>query len=274
MSRGVRTGLADLYCSVFHVKHSLPGTDGGAMMFHVKPKHDIPSAERVADALTEARVKVTSVRVHQLVQHAELVLRANERLNLTRIIGADDVTNLHIVDSLAFLPLVPPMSEPVLDLGAGAGYPGIPLAIMGLDVVLCESIQKKASFLQETVDTLDLPVRVVAARAEELAAQEPASYGTVVARAVAGIGPLLELAAPLLQDGGALVALKGRPAEEELSRACRVAALTGFEPIMQQEYELPRGEQRCVLIYRKTRPAKVVLPRRPGLAQRQPLGGT
>lgn len=240
-------------------------------MFHVKPSPDI-SVERVTSALADVGLCVTPPQAQLLGRHAALMLEVNESLNLTRIVDAEDVIFLHIVDSLAFVPLVGDLEAPILDVGSGAGYPGIPLAIMGFDVVLCESVKKKAAFLAHVVDVLGLATRIEPLRAEELATLERQSFGTVVSRAVSALGSLEELAAPLLREGGTLAALKGVPTPEEVSQARRVAALVGLTPKPSRSYTLPRGERRMLFAFEKTGSPRIDLPRRPGMAQRQPLG--
>lgn len=241
-------------------------------MFHVKPFHTHFTPDEVTVALSQAGVQASPDQASKLAAHAELVLKLNERLNLTRIVDHEDVLVLHIVDSLAFVPLIGPLRGNVLDIGSGAGFPGIPLAIMGHSVSLCESIRKKAAALEEIVGALALTVTVFPRRAEELAASSPAAFDVVTARAVSGLGALIELAAPLLSQGGRLVALKGMPEAQETERADRVAEICGMSLVSMVRYELPRGEARTVFEYRKVARAKIELPRRPGLAQRAPLG--
>lgn len=243
-------------------------------MFHVK--HVTESLELNPAAVTEAcgraGVVVSPEQSATMVGHAALVVEANSRMNLTRLTSAHDVLNLHIVDSVAFLPYVAPLTGRVIDIGSGAGYPGIPLAILGADATLCESVKKKAAFLEMVVRELHLSCSVQPVRAEELATARPADADVVVARAVTSIAALVELAAPLLRVGGRLIALKGVPREEERDQSARAAALCGMRERSCDAYALPAGEQRTVLVFEKVGKPAIALPRRPGTAQRQPLG--
>lgn len=243
-------------------------------MFHVKHPNDsfelCPA--NVADAVRSVGVAVTLAQADLLLRHAELVLEANQYMNLTRITAAQAVLSLHIVDSLAFLPHVEPLTGRVVDIGSGAGYPGVPLAILGSEMILCESVKKKAAFLESASAALGLGATVRPLRAEELAGVSPGSANTVIARAVSATGALLELAAPLLQAAGRLIALKGTPDDEELERAARVAKLCGMTESTRASYVLPTGEQRTVLVFEKSGEPLLPLPRRPGAAQREPLG--
>lgn len=241
-------------------------------MFHVK---HLPSQPIEPDAVTASLgrigITVSPLQAGMLAAHANLVLEANEQLNLTRITEPRAVLALHIVDSLAFLPLAGPLTGRIVDIGSGAGFPGIPLAILGYDVVLCESVRKKAAFLESTVEALELPIRVAPLRAEEMAASEPASAEVVIARAVSSLAALVELAAPLLRKGGRLLALKGSPAEAEIEEAQLAAGICGLEAAAGCSYELPTGEARSLFIYTKIAQPRLKLPRRPGMAQRHPL---
>jgi 16S rRNA (guanine527-N7)-methyltransferase len=240
-------------------------------MFHVKHHANI-EPEAVRAALKGVGVCVTTAQCRLLAAHAELVLDANARMNLTRITEPDEVIQLHIVDSLAYLPLLTPLQSPIVDIGSGAGFPGIPLAALGHEVALCESVRKKAEFLAEAVTELGLECRVLPLRAEELAMEAPAAYRTVTARAVSALGALVELAAPLLGAGGRLVALKGQPSAEELMHAEGAAAICGMSLVVSQEYQLPTGQARSVFCYERAGRPSIKLPRRPGMAQRRPLG--
>ncbi|MDO8846945.1 MAG: 16S rRNA (guanine(527)-N(7))-methyltransferase RsmG [Coriobacteriia bacterium] len=239
-------------------------------------KHEDPAAgievPRVMAVLQSCGVELTTEQATLLARHAELVLEANQHINLTRITAPEDVMRLHLADSLMFVNLVEPLRGPILDVGSGAGYPGIPLAIMGYDVQLCESVKKKAAFLAGSVQSLNLPVQVHAVRAEELAATAPGQYNTVVFRAVSSLASLVELASPLLRDGARAIALKAAVTEDERRAGARAGSLCGMKPVDERRYTLPSGENRTVLVYERTGSASTRLPRRPGLAQNHPLG--
>jgi 16S rRNA (guanine527-N7)-methyltransferase len=145
--------------------------------------------------------------------------------------------------------------------------------IHGLEGVLCESSKKKAAFLREWLKQTDLPVSVYDDRAEALANDSAGAAALVVARGVTQLAALVELASPLLRFGGRLIALKSDPAKDEVDAGARAAAIVGLEPIARHDYTLPDGcERRCLIVYRKTGDSAVKLPRRPGQAQRRPMG--
>jgi len=208
-----------------------------------------------------------------LLRHLELVYETNQALNLTAIPRGDAVP-MHVLDSLSSLPFVASAPDGRLaDLGSGAGFPGIPLAIMtGREVALVESVRKKATFLERVSEDLCLKATVHAVRAEELAQQQSGAFSVVTARALSALPSIVELAAPLLGAGGLLVCLKGEPTDEELSRGDRVALKCGMKRTAAQSVSVPGvSGARTLVVYAKTGTPSVKLPRRNGMAQRQPL---
>jgi 16S rRNA (guanine527-N7)-methyltransferase len=184
-----------------------------------------------------------------------------------------EVENVHIADSLVGLE-VPAVKEAarIVDLGSGAGPPGLVLAIARpeAEVVLVESVGKKCAWLERTVSTLGLEnVRVVCARAEELE-EEP--FDVVTARALASLPVLCEYAAPLLREGGALVAWKGAVDAREDADGLHAAAVLGLEREEVRAVEPYPGSQRRTLhVFRKVSPTPEGYPRRPGMAAKRPL---
>jgi 16S rRNA (guanine527-N7)-methyltransferase len=195
-------------------------------------------------------------------------------MNLTRIVDPVEVAALHVVDSLMARAAVDSAPLGVMcDIGAGAGYPGIPLGIVNKRcTVLLESTKKKAAFLTEMVSGLGLGMAVAPVRVEEYAATGEPGCAVAVARAVSALPSLVELAAPLLAGGGLLVAMKGSVSEEELSRGRLAAVICGLKEDGITRYSLPgRDERRALVVYRKVGAPTTQLPRRSGMAQHQPL---
>ncbi len=245
-------------------------------MFHVKHSDDNGqlSVLQVQAMLAAAGVSASDVQVEALTRHGNWVLHANNAINLTAVDQPESFVRLHIVDSLLPLRMLDEPLGETLDIGTGAGYPGIPWAILGTRMVLCEATKKKAALLEHWVEELPVWADVVPLRAEEYSLHAGARFDTVVARAVSALPSLLELASPLLRPGGRLVAMKGTPSREEVSHAQRAAGILAMGLMMMKEYALPLGgERRTLCVYRKISEPRVILPRRPGLAQRQPFGG-
>jgi 16S rRNA (guanine527-N7)-methyltransferase len=184
-----------------------------------------------------------------------------------------EVENVHIADSLVGLE-VPAVGEAarIVDLGSGAGLPGLVLAIARpeAEVVLVESVGKKCAWLERTVSALGLEnVRVVCARAEELD-EEP--FDVVTARALASLAVLCEYAAPLLREGGSLVAWKGAVDAREDADGLHAARVLGLEREEVRAVEPYPGSQRRTLhVFRKVSPTPAGYPRRPGMAAKRPV---
>jgi 16S rRNA (guanine527-N7)-methyltransferase len=241
--------------------------------FHVKRTE----LERsLTDYLGLMDIRLQAAEIALLIRHLELVLEANRRMNLTRVVEPEAALRLHTADSLSALEdtvTAPP--GPLLDLGSGAGFPGIPLAVCSeRSVVLLDSVGKKVRELRRMVSALGLQDLVTAksGRAEALAREHSAPFSVITARAVSELPALVELASPLLSNGGILVCLKGSPSGEEVSRGDSVARIVGMQREYQRSFELPeQAGHRTVVCYRKIAGPKVKLPRREGLAQRAPL---
>lgn len=248
-------------------------------MFHVKPseEHRSPptplSWASIQNALESIGLQATSEECRDLARHAAMVIEVNREFNLTRISEPVDFERLHVLDSSSVVPSV--LAAPagvVADLGSGSGYPGIVVAILTRQpTVLVESVKKKANFLNSCVSELDLDATVFADRAESLAQERAGGFACVTARALASLPSLVELAAPLLVDGGRLVAMKARPSDEELASGREAAHVCGMKEIEQVAVRVSSDQQRILVIYERIGPAKVPLPRRIGLAQRSPL---
>ena len=161
------------------------------------------------------------------------------------------------------------------DMGTGAGFPGIPLGIMtGASGLLLDSVGKKVSAVNEFIGALGLSnLSAVHIRVEDLDRSLLGSFDFVFARAVAQANVLLEYATPLLGMGGRVVLEKGRPEEAEIVAADSAARLCGLIPVSRETFELPNGlGHREILIYEKHGRSRVKLPRKAGVAKREPLG--
>jgi 16S rRNA (guanine527-N7)-methyltransferase len=208
--------------------------------------------------------------------YVRLLLEANARLNLTRVVEPDAVARLHLLDSLAALPLLPESVGRALDLGSGGGVPGIVLALARPSVrwTLVDSVRKKADALRSFVEVLGLAnVEVLAERAE-LLGRGPSreSFDLVAARACAALPVLAEYALPLLRVGGTLVAWKGQMSADELAAGAVASATLGGGAPEERPTGIPAlGDHRFVLV-EKLRPTDARWPRRPGEPARRPLG--
>lgn len=211
-----------------------------------------------------------------LDKHLELVIEENKVTNLTRIVDWESAQVLHVEDSLAGLPEVEEALEgPYLDMGSGAGFPGIPLAIMtGRETLLADSVGKKTRALDSFAAELGIDdiVSTYHGRIEDLALQQPNHFSLVTARALSSLASLLELASPLLAKGGRLVCYKAHSESEELEHAREIARKLGMEFVSSRGFTLSDGEtSRAIIVFRKRCNPSMKLPRRVGMAQKKPF---
>lgn len=197
--------------------------------------------------------------------------------SLSSVLDPTEAADVHLRDSLSALGLAPVReARSVVDIGSGAGYPGIPLAMAlpGAAVTLLDSVGKKARFAGEAAARLGLEnVEAVAMRSEELAAAEGReAFDLALARAVAPLSVLAELASPLLAEGGTLVAWKGEREPEEEARVGRLGTRLAIEPAgLFSVVPFEGSRPRHLYLLSKAGPTPEGLPRRPGMARKRPL---
>lgn len=203
--------------------------------------------------------------------YTDYLLEVNSHTNLTTITNPEEIEVKHFKDSLTVLDYIKE-DDRVLDLGAGAGFPGIPLRIeKDFDLTLIDSVNKKVNFMNETIEKLGLSkARAIHTRAEDFAKDNREGFNVVVSRAVANMSTLAELCLPLVKVGGLFIALKGPKADEEVKLAKNALETLGGEVIKMDEFDL-EGNERCNVIVRKVRSCKKTYPRGQNLPKRKPL---
>jgi 16S rRNA (guanine527-N7)-methyltransferase len=209
--------------------------------------------------------------------YIRLLLEANKTINLTSITDPAEIRQKHFTDSLALLEdMAVPHGAHLLDVGSGAGFPGVPLAIARPDlcITLLDGTAKKARFLEALAEELKLPLRVVCVRAEE-AAHTPAlreQFDLVVSRAVAALPLLCELCLPFVKLGGTFVSYKGtaEKAHEELAAAKQGIILLGGTVTQVQTQALSYGERTRIFIAKKSETPSIY-PRTHGAMRKKPL---
>ena len=226
----------------------------------------------------EAGIPLTAEQVGQFSVYNEMLLDWNTRMNLTALTAPEDVAVKHIIDSLtAYDAALFDGARTLIDVGTGAGLPGIPLAVYAphLTVTLLDSLNKRVRFLMEVTAAMGLPnVRCIHARAEEAArtAEHRAAYDIAVSRAVARLPVLLEYTLPFVRVGGTLLALKGRAYAEEQKEARRAAEVLGGGRITARTVRLPGlDDVRAMLTVTKERQTPAAYPRGGGAPTRRPI---
>ena len=183
--------------------------------------------------------------VPQLETYASLLLEKNKVMNLTAITEPQDVATLHLLDCAALLGHIAPEGKRVIDVGTGAGFPGMVLAILApaAHFTLLDSLGKRVDFLQEVCRALHLQnVTCVHARAEEFAGAHRESYDVAVSRAVAQLNVLCELTLPLVKVGGRFAAMKSVSSDEEIRAARSAAAQLGGHIAASTDYTVPETD--------------------------------
>ena len=207
-----------------------------------------------------------------------LELLETERASVSSVTEPDRAWRVHVADSLTGLGFETLREAPTIaDIGSGAGFPGLVLAVAlpGSQVDLVESVGRKCDFIQRAIDAARIAnARVINARSEDLAAGEGReAYAAVTARAVGRLSTLAELASPLLEDGGVLVAWKGkRDAEEEAQLKNASATLAMRPEEIRHVGPFAGSEHRHLHLIRKAAPTPQKLPRRAGMAKKRPYG--
>lgn len=209
-------------------------------------------------------------------RYLDSILEANKVTNLTRITDGEQARLLHIEDSLVGLPEVNEAPTGLYgDLGSGGGFPGVPLALAtGRKTLLVDSVKKKMAIVQSALDDLSLSEQISTSseRIEDLPLEYKEKFAVLTARALSKLVSLIELASPLLKNGGRLVCYKAQLSSEELEEALAVQDLVGMKMISQREICLSDGETtRSIVVFEKIGKSRIKLPRRIGLAQKQPL---
>ncbi|BAL01840.1 methyltransferase GidB [Oscillibacter valericigenes Sjm18-20] len=180
--------------------------------------------------------------IPSLLRYATLLEEKNKVMNLTAIKDPDEVARLHFLDSAALLKLMDFRGRTVVDVGTGAGFPGLPIRILepSARVTLLDSLGKRVAFLQEICEDLGLSdVTCVHARAEEFAAEHRESFDVAVSRAVASLPLLAELCLPLVKLEGKFVAMKSVDSGEELNTAAKAIEILGGRVAEVRDYAIP-----------------------------------
>lgn len=231
----------------------------------------------------EYGVALDSTALDKFTRYAELLVEWNQKMNLTAITDSTGIVVKHFADSLAAVPLLPQKEGfSLIDVGTGAGFPGIPFAIARPDMqlTLLDSLNKRLVFLEEVCRELEIPVQRIHARAEE-GGRKPElreQFDVATARAVAGLPVLLEYCLPFVKQGGCFVALKGPDSDEEHRASERALSRLGGKTDAVHKLLLPKTpidgieqQERRIFVFRKTAPTPSAYPRASAKISKAPL---
>ena len=234
--------------------------------------------ENFYSLLDQQNINLTDQQKFQFERYFELLVEWNQKINLTAITEKEEVYLKHFYDSIA--PILQGLIEnqeiKLLDIGAGAGFPSLPMKILypQLDVTIIDSLNKRINFLQLLAEELDLEgVHFYHGRAEDFAQDKHfrAQFDIVTARAVARMQVLSELTIPYLKVGGKLLALKASNAPEELTEAKNALNLLFSKVEDNISYTLPNGDPRYITIVEKKKETPNKYPRKAGMPNKRPL---
>ncbi len=232
------------------------------------------------EQITEGQVLLTDVQLAQFEQYYDGLIEKNKVMNLTAITEREDVILKHFIDSLALAGYVKLWEKEykIIDVGTGAGFPGIPLKIAfpNLQVTLFDSLNKRIKFLQEMIDTLKLKeITAVHGRAEEGARDKNMreKYDFAVSRAVANMAVLSEYCIPFVKVGGYFIPYKTGTVEEEITQGKKAIQILGGKIEKTEKLMLPDSDiSRSFVFIKKEKQTPKAYPRKAGTASKQPLG--
>ena len=231
--------------------------------------------EFIRDGINFLGYEISEEQLDSLLRYSELLLSWNEKINLTAIREPREVAVKHFADSLTGLSLLPENAR-VIDVGAGAGFPSLPLKIMrdDISVTMLDSLNKRVSFLNEVISVLGLKkTAAIHARAEELAKKNGReSYDVCVSRAVARLCVLSEYCLPYVKIGGSFLAYKGPEVGGELEEAKAAIAALGGEVADIKRYNLPASDiTHSIIVIKKIRQTPTKYPRNSGKISKSPI---
>lgn len=230
--------------------------------------------------LEELHISLNDNQLKQFMAYYELLVEYNHVMNLTAITEFDDVMKKHFVDSLSLVKIFGndvTGDVSLIDVGTGAGFPGIPLKIAfpDLKVTLLDSLNKRVNFLQTVIDELGLAnIKAIHGRAEDFAkkGQLREQYDLCVSRAVANLSTLSEYCLPYVKVGGFFIPYKSEKIEEEKAAAEHAVSILGGKIERQVEFTLPSSDiYRNLLVIRKIKETPAKYPRKAGTATKEPL---
>lgn len=226
----------------------------------------------LCEGLPQLGLGLTAQAQDTLCAFGQAVIEQNKVMNLTAITDPAQVAKLHLLDSLSLLTLQDLRGKKLIDVGCGAGFPGVPVKIAcpEVDLTLLDSLGKRMHWLETVLPTLGVEARCLTARAEEAVATCREQYDVATSRAVARLNILLELTAPYVKVGGYVLAMKGAAAREELEEAKKAIFALGLR--LEKVVEFPIDDTaHAVIVLKKVKPTPSQYPRRYAKIKQNPL---
>ena len=228
--------------------------------------------QELEERLQKRGIILTPRMAEQLDRYALFLQEYNEKINLTAITDYEEIIDKHFYDSL--LAAEGQMSGTLVDVGTGAGFPGVVLKIVfpELHVILLEPLLKRCVFLEQLIDKLELQgIETVRGRGEEYSLQHREEYDYVTARAVTNMNRLIEICGAMVKVNGYFIAMRGKDGISELQEAERAITAMGFERTSLREEELGGHDQRVIAYLQKMRKTPLKYPRKYNIMKKEPL---
>lgn len=221
-------------------------------------------------------VRFSVEQIEQFYKYMNLLIEWNEKMNLTAITEPKEIILKHFIDSITILKYIDDNSK-LVDVGTGAGFPGVPLSIMNptLKITLVDSLNKRLIFLQEVVKELNLKnIEIVHTRAEEFGQNKNyrEKFDIATSRAVANLATLSEYLVPLVKIGGKIISMKASNAKEEINDAQKAIEVLGGKIEKIEEFDLPESDiGRTIIIIDKNKCTPAIYPRKAGTPAKEPI---
>lgn len=232
--------------------------------------------KEIIEYMEELEIKLSTEQAEMFFKYMNLLLEWNEKINLTAITDEEEVIIKHFVDSITISKYIPTGTS-LIDVGTGAGFPGIPLGIIrnDLEIVLLDSLQKRINFLEVVIRELGLEnIKTVHARAEEFGKNNKyrEKFDVATSRAVANLSTLSEYLLPLVKVGGVVICMKGCAIEEELNNSKKAINVLGGKVTRVFEFNLPKTDiKRNIVLIDKVSKTPAKYPRKPGTPSKEPI---
>ncbi len=228
--------------------------------------------------ITELKMNISEKQTHQFINYYEMLIEKNKVMNLTAITDQDDVMVKHFIDSLLIVKSVDLMKiSSVIDVGTGAGFPGIPIKIMfpHLKIILLDSLNKRLNFLNDVIAKLKFSdIETIHGRAEDFGHKKEyrEKFDMCVSRAVANLSTLSEYCIPFIKTGGMFVSYKSSISSEEIAKSDRAINILGGKIISQKTYDLPCSDmERTMVVIEKNFQTPKKYPRKAGIPSKEPI---
>lgn len=230
------------------------------------------------NGLKELNIEISEIQKNQFLKYYEMIVETNKVMNLTAITEFDEVMVKHFIDSLLLVKDIDMMKcKSMIDVGTGAGFPGIPIKIMfpHIKVTLLDSLNKRLKFLDNVIDELELKdIITTHGRAEDLGHQKEyrEQFDLCVSRAVANLSTLSEYCIPFVKKGGYFISYKAADSKEEIKEAIRAVNVLGGKIVSDNIYKLPCSDMdRSLVVINKEKSTQKKYPRKAGTPSKEPI---